>query len=205
MQKKEIAILYPASLADWREWLEKNHQTQESVWLVFYGKKSKMPSLTWRESVDVALCFGWIDSKKIKIDEEKSHQFFSRRKSNSTWSKINKLKVEHLIESGLMTEAGYKSIETAKQNGSWIILDEVEELSIPLDLETAFANKPVAKDYFLSLSKSIRKAMLQWIVLAKRPETRLQRITELVELAGQNQKPKMFNTYKATSYDKAPA
>lgn len=192
MQKKEIVIFYPASLAAWREWLMDNHQSQQSVWLVFYRKNSKRPSVTWSEAVDVALCFGWIDSKKIKIDEVTAHQFFSRRKSNSTWSKINKQKVQHLIEAGLMTEAGYKCVETAKQNGSWTILDEVEELIAPLDLRTALAHNPVARDYYACLSKSVRKAILQWVVLARRADTRLRRITEIVALAEQKQKPKIF-------------
>lgn len=190
MQKKEIEIFYPTSPTAWRKWLEKNHVSKEAVWLVFYKKGSTKQSLTWSESVDVALCFGWIDSKKIKIDEMTSHQYFSKRKHNSTWSKINKEKVQQLIESGLMTEAGYKSIEIAKQNNSWTILDEVEELIIPKDLEAQFKNKPKAKRYFLSLSKSNKKAILQWVVLAKRPETRLKRITEIIELAEQKQKPR---------------
>jgi uncharacterized protein YdeI (YjbR/CyaY-like superfamily) len=192
MQKNEITIFYPTSLAAWREWLSNNHLSQQSVWFVFYRKETKKPSITWSEAVDIALCFGWIDSKKIKIDEETSHQFFSKRKPNSTWSKINKQKVQHLAKAGLMSEAGYQSIEIAKQNGSWIILDEVEELIIPLDLETALANKPLARDYYLNLSKSIRKAILQWIVLAKRSETRLRRIKEIVAFAEQKQTPKMF-------------
>lgn len=147
----------------------------------------------WSEAVDVALCFGWIDSKKIKIDTETSHQFFSKRRPNGTWSKINKEKVQKLIDKGLMTQAGYESIETAKQNGSWTILDEVEELIIPKDLEKAFEKHKGAKDYFLSLSKTVRKMMLQWIVVAKRPETRQNRIVEIAECAGQNAKPKQFN------------
>ncbi|MEJ7559985.1 MAG: YdeI/OmpD-associated family protein [Pedobacter sp.] len=192
MQKKETSIFYPSSPAAWREWLVMNHLSQQSVWLVCYRKNSNMPSVTWSESVDVALCFGWIDSKKINIDEEISHQFFSKRKPNSTWSKINKQKVEHLTEAGLMTDAGYKCVETAKQNGSWTILDEVEELILPLDLETALEHNVAAKDYFLNLSKSTRKGILQWVVLAKRSETRLKRITEIVALAEQKQTPKIF-------------
>ena len=192
MQKNETAIFYPESPAAWREWLSHNHLSQQSVWLVFYRKETKRPSITWSEAVDIALCYGWIDSKKIKIDEETSHQFFSKRKPNSTWSKINKQKVQHLTQAGLMTATGFKSIETAKQNGSWDILNDVEELLIPADLETAFANNPDARDYFLSLSKSIRKAILQWVVLAKRPETRLRRITEIAALAKLKQKPNIF-------------
>ncbi|HET8804142.1 MAG TPA: YdeI/OmpD-associated family protein [Aequorivita sp.] len=142
----------------------------------------------WRSVLD-----GWIDSKKIKIDEESSLQFFSRRKPNSTWSKINKTKVQRLIEEGLMTDAGIDSVERAKQNGSWIILDEVEELIVPKDLEIQFEDKPNAKEYFSNLSKSNRKAILQWLVLAKRPETRLKRIMEVVALAEQNRSRNIYN------------
>lgn len=190
MQKTET--FYPASLAAWRKWLEKNHASKQSVWLVFYNKSSKKKSISWSESVDVALCFGWIDSKKIKIDEVTSHQFFSKRKPQSTWSKINKEKVQQLIHSGLITQAGLNAVETAKQNGSWTILDEVESLIIPSDLEKAFRKHKGSKNYFLSLSKSIKKMMLQWIVLAKLPETRQKRIDEIADLAAQQKKPKPF-------------
>ena len=107
MQKDEIEIFYPASQAEWRLWLQQNHFSKKAVWLVFYNKKSKNKSITWSDVVDEALCFGWIDSKKISIDKETSHQFFSKRKPKSTWSKINKNKVEKLIEQGLMKEAGF--------------------------------------------------------------------------------------------------
>jgi len=183
-------VIYTKTKADWRKWLAENHFSEQNVWLVFYNKKSELPSITWSDAVDVALCFGWIDSKKVKIDEETSHQFFSKRKPKSTWSKINKAKIEQLIEQGLMTEAGFKSIETAKQNGSWTILDEVEELIIPADLDAEFADKPNAKDFFLGLSKSVRKMILAWLVFAKTPQTRQKRITEIVERAEQELKPK---------------
>src|SRR5690606_30549922 len=103
---------------------------------------------------------------------------------------INKEKVANLIEQGLMTEAGLVSIETAKQNGYWTILDEVEELIIPKDLEIAFEKYKGSKDYFLSLSKSTRKIILSWIVLSKKQETRQKRIDEVVESAEQKFKPK---------------
>ena len=183
-------VIYTKTKADWRKWLAENHLSEQNVWLVFYNKKSELPSITWSDAVDVALCFGWIDSKKVKIDEETSHQFFSKRKPKSTWSKINKTKIEQLIEQGLMTEAGFKSIETAKQNGSWTILDEVEELIIPADLDAEFTGKPTAKDFFLGLSKSVRKMILAWLVFAKTPQTRQKRITEIVERAEQKLKPK---------------
>jgi uncharacterized protein YdeI (YjbR/CyaY-like superfamily) len=190
MQKNETDIFYPKSQAEWRKWLQENHLSKQAVWLVYYKKKSKIESLTWSEAVDVALCFGWIDSKRITIDKDTSHQFFSKRKPKSTWSKINKNKVQELIEKGLMTEAGLSCIETAKQNGSWTILDEVEELIIPKDLETEFAKNPNSKDFFFSLSKSLKKIILYWLVSAKTTETRQKRIAEIIDSAEQRLKPK---------------
>lgn len=190
MQNIETEIFYPKSQTEWRNWLQENHITKQAVWLVYYKKKSNIESLTWSEAVDVALCFGWIDSKRISIDKETSHQFFSKRKPKSTWSKINKNKVEKLIEQGLMTEAGFKSIETAKQNGSWTILDDVEELLIPHDLEAEFIKKPTAKEFFLGLSKSSKKIILYWLVSAKSSETRQKRIAEIIDSAEINLKPK---------------
>lgn len=192
MQKEEIEIFYPTSQKEWRQWLIENHHSKQSVWLVFYNKVSTKPTVSWSNAVDEALCFGWIDSKKVAIDKEKAHQFFSKRKAKSTWSKINKNKVERLIDAGLMTDAGFRSIETAKQNGSWSLLDEVEELIIPKDLEKEFKTKPGSKRFFLSLSKSVRKNCLQRLVLARRTETRQKRIFELVELASKKLKPKPF-------------
>lgn len=190
--QNETEVFYPESLTAWRKWLEKNHSAKQSVWLVFYSKSSGKKTITWSEAVDVALCFGWIDSKKIKMDEEKAHQFFSKRKPKGTWSRINKEKVAKLINDGLMTKAGLDVIEKAKQNGSWTLLDQVEELMIPEDLQEALQARQHAEAYFFSLSKSVRKAMLQWLVLAKRPDTRTKRINEIAELASQNKKPKQF-------------
>ena len=191
MQKADLVETFcPTNPTEWRKWLEKNHLSKQSVWLVCYKKKSNKPTIAWSNAVDEALCFGWIDSKRIPIDEEKFMQFFSRRKSNGTWSKVNKEKIKRLIDSGLMTKAGFESIETAKQNGSWTILDDVEELKIPKDLAKEFKNKKGSQDFFLSLSRSAKKTILQWLVLAKRPETRQKRITEIAELAQQSLKPK---------------
>ncbi len=192
MQKKEVETFCPASREEWRQWLKENHSSSQSVWLVQYKQKSAMPSIPWSDSVDEALCFGWIDSTRKTIDEERFIQFFTKRKPNSNWSKINKAKVERLIAGGLMAEAGLKSIELAKKNGSWSILDDVEELMIPKDLEEALLSKPGSGEYFNNLSKSVKKMMLQWVVLAKRPETREKRITEIAELAAQKLKPKQF-------------
>lgn len=192
MLNKETETYCPQSRTDWRQWLEKNHQSKQSVWLVYYTKKSNLPSISWSEAVDEALCFGWIDSTKKTIDDLSFMQFFSKRKPKSNWSRINKEKVQQLIENGRMTKAGYESVETAKQNGSWTTLDEVEELIIPNDLEKAFSKHKGSKDYFLRLSKSVRKMMLSWIVLAQRQETRQKRIDEIVENSARQRTPKQF-------------
>jgi len=190
--QKEIEIFCPASQKDWREWLMENHASKQSVWLVYHKIKSNVPSISWSQAVDEALCFGWIDSTARPIDDQTFMQFFCKRKPKSVWSKINKAKVERLISEGLMTQAGFDSIEKAKDNGSWIILDEVEAFKIPKDLMTAFKAQRGSKPFFLSLSKSVQKSILQWLILAKKTETRQKRIDEIALLAGQKRKPKQF-------------
>lgn len=180
----------PTSSQEWRDWLHANHQHQEFIWVVFYKVSSDVPSLTWSEAVDEALCFGWIDSTKRPIDEERYKQYFSKRKPKSNWSKINKDKIEQLTAEGRMMEAGLQSVAVAKQNGSWTILDEIEALVVPQDLEAALKTKPAAKEYFETLSKSVKKMYLYWVMSAKRPETRQKRISEIVENAALGTKPK---------------
>ncbi|HMS66536.1 MAG TPA: YdeI/OmpD-associated family protein [Saprospiraceae bacterium] len=190
--EQELETFYPKNRQEWRAWLEENHDKKQNIWLIYYKQKSKIPTVSYSDAVDEALCFGWIDSKAKSIDEVKFMQFFSRRKEKSVWSKINKEKIESLINSGLMAPAGFAIIEKAKANGSWTILDEVEALIIPPDLEEAFSQKLNAKTYFQSLSRTDQRNILQWLVLAKRPETRQKRIDEIVDLAEQGQKPKQF-------------
>ncbi|RZK42423.1 MAG: hypothetical protein EOO90_07355 [Pedobacter sp.] len=187
---EEPETFCPKNRTEWRDWLNKNSLGKQSVWLIYFKKSSQTPSISYSEAVDEALCFGWIDSTRKSLDEERFMQFFCKRKPNSGWSKINKGKIEVLTKQGLMTKAGQDSIETAKQNGSWTILDEVEELLIPQDLELAFLAKPGSADYFSGLSKSNKKMILQWIAVAKRAETRTKRIDEIVDLASKKQKPK---------------
>ena len=189
---KDVEDYYPKDKKEWRNWLELNHIQKDAVWLIFYKKKSPNHNLGWSESVDEALCFGWIDSTKRTIDNEKYKQYFSKRKAKSNWSKINKDKVRTLIDQGLMKEEGYKSIEIAKQNGSWTIMDGVETLLIPEDLKVEFLNHKGSMEYFDSLSKSAKKSLLYWIISAKRKETRQKRILEIVENASKNLKPKQF-------------
>ena len=189
---EDVEDYCPYDKNDWRKWLELNHNKKDAVWLILYKKKSPNHNLSWSESVDEALCFGWIDSTKRTIDGEKYKQYFSRRKAKSNWSKVNKDKVKTLIDQGFMKEEGYKSVEIAKENGSWTILDEVEALIIPEDLKEEFAKYNGSIEYFCSLSKSVKKILLHWVISAKRKETRQKRILEIVENASNNLKPKQF-------------
>lgn len=183
MPNQAPETFYPKNRKEWRQWLQKNHAKKNSVWLICYKKKANTPTISWSDAVEEALCFGWIDSTRKSIDEEKFMQFFGKRKPKSNWSKINKEKVKQLIKADLMTPAGLKSIQIAQQNGSWTALDEVEELKIPADLKKKFKTRKESKAFFLGLSKSVQKVYLQKLALAKRPETREKRINEIVELS----------------------
>ncbi|TCD23434.1 hypothetical protein EZ456_17680 [Pedobacter psychrodurus] len=189
---KDIETFCPGSIIEWRNWLAAHHDLKSSVWLIYGKKGSGLPSITWSEAVDEALCFGWIDSIKKPIDGKTFMQFFCKRKPKSVWSKINKEKVKRLLAQELIAKAGLEAIKRAKQNGSWRTLDAAETLKIPRDLAAEFKNRKDAKIFFLSLSKSVKKSILQWIVLAKKPETRQNRILELIKSSSENVLPKQF-------------
>lgn len=191
-QKKAIETFFPDTGKAWRQWLIKNHQSKQSVWVICNKISSGKTAIPWSDLVDEALCFGWIDSIRKSLGHEQFMQFFTKRKPKSGWSKINKAKIKRLTDEGLMMPAGIESINIAKQNGSWSVLDTVEKLTIPKDLSIALKAHAEANKFFSGLSKSVRKAMLYWIVSAKRPETRAKRITELAKLAAQKKKPRQF-------------
>lgn len=189
---KEAEEFYPKTQDEWRAWLQKNHKQKDAVWLVFYKKSSAKFNQSWSDAVDQALCFGWIDSTKQRIDDERFRQYFCKRKPKSNWSKINKDKIEKITAQNLMAEAGLQSVAVAKQNGSWTVLDAIERLEIPEDLAQALQNEPGALAFFSGLRTWAKKGMLYWVASAKRPETRQKRIAEIVTSASQNTKPKRF-------------
>ncbi len=188
----EIESFCPGSREAWRKWLSENHNLKQSVWLVYFKKKPDVQSLTYSEAVDEALCFGWIDSTRKTLDADRFTQFFCRRKPASGWSRVNKEKITRLIGDRLMMPAGQRCIDLAKQNGSWSMLDEVEALVIPPDLNKAFDEHAGSKTFFKSLGKSVQKQMLQWLVYAKRRETRQSRITKIVEAAANGERLKLY-------------
>ena len=170
-----------------RKWLEDHHLQKQPVWLVTY-KKADERYLPYEDMVQEALCFGWIDSLPRKLDELRSMRLLSPRKPNSAWSKVNKGHVEQLTATGLMTAAGLRAVELAKSSGAWSKLDAVETLTVPDDLAAALKSDATAQANFNAFPPSARKAILDWISQARRPETRASRITETVEKAKLNQR-----------------
>lgn len=171
---------------DWRKWLLKNHKKEKSIWLIIYKKESKIKSVYYPEAVEEALCFGWIDSKPNKRDNESFYQFFSKRNPKSNWSAVNKKKVEKLINAGLMTEVGLEMIELAKKTGTWTALDNVENLTLPEDLIKALKKEKSAFENFEAFPISVKRGILEWIQNAKKAETREKRINETASLASRN-------------------
>lgn len=186
MSIKKRETLYFETDKEWRTWLLANHEISSGIYLILYRVNSEIPSMRWEEAVRVALCFGWIDSTSKRIDEEKRQQLFTPRRSKSAWSKLNKTHIEDLIEKGLMHHSGLRTIETAKNDGSWQVLDHVENLKIPEDLLAAFQNNSVAFKNYKNFSPSYRKSYLYWLNSAKRSATRNRRIVEIIRLCGEN-------------------
>jgi uncharacterized protein YdeI (YjbR/CyaY-like superfamily) len=153
---------------------------------VTYKKATGKPRIEYEEAVEAALCFGWIDSKPAKLDDERSMLYFAPRKPGSAWSKANKQRVERLISAGLMMPAGLAKLEDAKRDGSWSRLDAVEVLEIPPDLSAAFAEYPNAQHFFNAFPRSVKRSILEWIANAKKPDTRKRRVTETARLAETN-------------------
>jgi uncharacterized protein YdeI (YjbR/CyaY-like superfamily) len=184
--KNGIPAFYAKSSKHWRNWLEKNGEKEKIVWLIIYKKDSGTPSVNYRQAVDEALCFGWIDSKPNKRDDKSFYLFFAKRNPKSNWSGINKERVKELIAEGRMHPNGLKMIELAKQTGTWTALENAENLVIPPDLEKQFSKNKKAFENFSAFPKSVKQGILTWIGSAKRAETRQKRIDETVSLAARN-------------------
>jgi uncharacterized protein YdeI (YjbR/CyaY-like superfamily) len=171
---EEKEHLYFKNAKEWREWLHENHISATKASLVFYRVSSENESMRWEEAVQVAICYGWIDSTVRRLDEERRVQMFTPRKDKSVWSKLNKTYIEKLLD------------EIAKKNGSWESLDDVENLVLPKDLELTFKQNKIAFDNYQNFSPSYRKSYLYWLNQAKREETRLIRIAEIIRLCELN-------------------
>ena len=177
---------HPKDRKAWRNWLARNHRKEKPVWLIMYKKDSAVKSISYDDAVEEALCYGWIDSVVYKRDEESRYQYFSPRKPKSNWSKTNRDRVASMIRQGLMTPAGQAMVDLAKEKGTWESLDEIDNMSIPEDLQKQFSKNKKALKNFEAFPSSSKKMILGWILLAKRPETRKKRIEETVKLAAKN-------------------
>jgi uncharacterized protein YdeI (YjbR/CyaY-like superfamily) len=159
------------------------------VWAVTYKRAAGKPVVGYDDLVEEALCFGWMDSRPGKLDDERSMLRFTPRKRGSAWSRPNKERVERLIADGTMSPAGLRLIEAARADGSWDALNDVDELRVPDDLAAALAGNPAAARGFVALSPSMQKPTLFWVASAKRPETRARRITEILRYAAVGRSP----------------
>lgn len=188
MSKAETSDqLRATSLEGWINWLEQNHQSKKVVWLVFRKKSRGAVPYDYHMALDVALCYGWVDSLLRTIDEEEYMRKFTPRKATATWSEINKKKVEKLIVDGRMKEAGMACVEVAKKNGMWdkgIRLPEVND-SLPGALLLAFQSNPGARDFYFSLKEKSQRPFNIWINMAKRAETIQKRVDEAIGLLEQ--------------------
>ncbi len=195
--------LYVKNRKEWRKWLQKNGTKSSGIWLVYYKKSSGKPRVEYSDAVEEALCFGWIDSTMRPLDEERYMQLFTLRKPKSEWSKLNKERVEKLIAGGLMTSAGLEKIEVSKNNGHWEKNDHVEAMLLPEDLAKQLNRNKKALVYFNSLKATNKKYILHWLNSAKRAETRLKRIDEIMQALKKGTMPERFRTPTATHGKKA--
>lgn len=178
--------VHPKNRSQWRDWLAEHHQDETGVWLISNKKHTGEPRLGYDDAVEEAICFGWIDSKVNALDEKRSMLWFTPRKAATGWSKLNKARVTRLIAAGLMAPAGLAKVKQAKADGSWSALDGVEALDIPDDLRAAFAARPPSASHFESFPRSVKRNILEWILNAKKAETRAVRVAETARLAQKN-------------------
>ena len=183
MKSIEILTLPFASKKKWADWLTKQHNKSNGVWLKIGRKGTGIPSVTYEEALGVALCYGWIDGQKKGFDDQYWLQKFTPRGAKSIWSKINTEKAEKLIASGEMRPAGLKAIEAAKQDGRWDAAYESQKnISVPEDFQSALEKNKKAKAFFATLNSANRYSFLFRLQTAKKAETRKKRIRQFVEM-----------------------
>ena len=181
MEKAEH--IYAKDRDAWWTWLKENHSTQQSVWLIY--DKGSTKKLTYDDIVEVALCFGWVDSRPGKVDDNRTKLYISRRKPKSAWSKSNKIRVAKLIKQKLMQPSGLAAIKIAKSNGAWDALNNSDNFIVPLEMVELFKINKKAEENYNSFSPSSKRIILEWIYAAKQDVTKMNRIKQTVELAEQ--------------------
>jgi uncharacterized protein YdeI (YjbR/CyaY-like superfamily) len=182
----DLPILPFASQKKWEQWLHAHHEKAAGVWLKIAKKDAGIPTVTYAEAVESALCYGWIDGQKKSFDDKFFLQKFTPRRPKSIWSKINCEKVEQLIKDGRMRPAGMKAVESAKADGRWdAAYASQNRLEIPADFQEALDANPKAKAFFSTIDSANRYAMLGRIVSAKKQDTRDRNIAKFIEMLAQ--------------------
>ena len=180
---RKDTVLGFESAAAWEVWLAENHASASGLWLRIGKKAAEQPSVTYAEALDVALCYGWIDGQKDRLDDSAWLQRFTPRGPRSKWSRINTEHATRLIAEGRMRPAGLREVEGAKADGRWAAAYEGQRtIEVPEDLQQALAGNPMAAKAFEGLSRSLRYAILNRVQDAKRPETRARRIAQFVDV-----------------------
>ena len=182
-------ILTLASEAEWEAWLDAEHATSDGVWLKFAKKGSGVETVVYAEALDVALCYGWIDSQVARLDERFYLQKFTPRRARSKWSQINREKIEALTKQGRMKPAGLEQVELAKADGRWdAAYSSPANIEVPDDLKAALEASPKAAEFWDGLNKSNRFAILYQLHDAKKPETRARRLEKFVGMLERGEK-----------------
>lgn len=176
--------------SEFRQWLEKNHKTETELFVGFYKVASNKPSITWSQSVDQALCFGWIDGVRKSIDNESYCIRFTPRRKNSNWSAINIKKVAELTNAGLMTQSGQMAFSLMKESRSKIYSNDMEPVCLALNYEKQFKNNKIAWDFFRKQAPSYQKLTIHWIMNAKQEKTRQSRLEKTIT---ESEKQKRIN------------
>jgi uncharacterized protein YdeI (YjbR/CyaY-like superfamily) len=180
--------VHPADRAAWRVWLKDHHSTSPGCWLVTWKPATARPGVSYEEAILEGLCVGWVDSQSRSLDDERSALLFTPRRTGSPWAGTNKARIIELEAQGLLLPAGEAAIRAAKTDGSWEILDGPEAGVVPDDLAAALDGLPRAREVFDAFPPGVRKGMLTWIALAKRPDTRAKRVAEIASEAAEGRR-----------------
>lgn len=197
MKEQQTSPVFFAKKSEFRKWLQKNHKKETELLVGFYKVNSEMPSMSWSESVDEALCFGWIDGMRKSIDDVSYQIRFSKRNDSSIWSAINIKKIESLTKRGLMQPAGLESFAKRTEGRSKIYSHENEEVDFAPDFKKQFKTNKKAWTYFQSLAPSYKKISVRWVMTAKQKATQIKRLNELIA-----QSEAGTNTWKDNKYKK---
>ena len=187
-KSKDESPTFFSTQSDFREWMKKNHNLEKELWVGYYKKATKIQSITWPESVDEGLCFGWIDGIRKSIDEKSYKIRFTPRKSTSIWSAVNIKRIQQLMEVGLVMPEGLAAYERRRENKSEVYSYEQRKADLPAEYQKLIKKNKKAWEFWNKLAPSYKKATTWWVVSAKKEETRLRRLNILIESAEQGLK-----------------